>query len=302
MGGSEASLVVAGRLQALGLTTKLVTRKFSQNVKTLHLRGWGRLENLVIENLDELNHSRIGLVFFGVYPYDLLGAAKRYLPYIPTHVPLIVLCQGAVPPILRKITAKFPKHQWRLATHDFEVSNKSEGVYEIVDGTGHLAWGLPQGLSSVPSPRSQPEAWYLPAEEKLLELDRKHFFLPAEHIQQVLRFRWFADTVLESLSTIRDFPTYGALLDDIPQLRLVAEEAFSLAGLIWYPWDMSFDQAFIELVSVVTRFSSRSSPMRRRAQSNKRTLNSFLAGCAHQYRGFPRLKQLASEIREGAAR
>ena len=106
VGGSEASLVVAGRLQAPGLTTKLVTRKFSQNVKTLHLRGWGRLENLVIENLDELNHSRIGLVFFGV-PYDLWGAAKRYLPYIPTHVPLIVLCQVQFLPFSEKSRQSF---------------------------------------------------------------------------------------------------------------------------------------------------------------------------------------------------
>ena len=180
-----------------------------------------------------------------------------------------------------------------------------EGVYEIVDGTGHLAWGLPQGLSSVPSPRSQPEAWYLPAEEKLPppppppRARSEIFFLAcrahsaSSQISLVCRHRFRVP-----FSRFGTFPTYGALLDDIPR-GLVAEEAFSLAGLIWYPWDMSFDQAFIELVGVVTRFSSRSSPMRRRAQSNKRTLNSFLAGCAHQYRGFPRLKQLASEIREG---
>ena len=91
IGGNEASLVVAGRLQTLGFATKLVTRKFSKQVNTLHLRGWGKLENLSIEHLDELDHNRISLVLFSVYTYDLIGAAMRYLPYIPTNIPLIVV-------------------------------------------------------------------------------------------------------------------------------------------------------------------------------------------------------------------
>lgn len=289
VGTTPHGVTIMGRLLHLGIPAIFVGRRKAPAITQFRFEGWGRAGSFRVYPLSDIDASLVNLLIFAVHPFDLEGCFSRYLPYIPAGVPVIPVSPGATENVIRAGAKKFPQFLWRFGACLFDSRHISSGIFELVT-RGKMVWG------PLATMRSNDPPWVSGIETTILQADRGQFFATENVILPLLHRKWLFEVVTGSLAVVRNLANYRMLLDDLNELRSVFNEAFDLGAEMWGNWDASREQVFSDMLSAISRLGPVEPSMVRTMREGDRSLNSFLARVATQFRGFDRLVALSREI------
>lgn len=289
IGKGAIGVAVACRLKILGYSPVFVGRKGSIDVH-VHFKGWGQSFWLDVKKLTEADLSKVVGCFIAVKAFDLEGAAGRFLPYLPSEVPVISLSNGATQGIVERVQKKFPTLQMRLGFCTAGVTTVNVNHFELRSSKGGVFWGK--------IARSQKMT---PFENDLVNVKCDSFFNMVDHVFPAHRMKWLFNTVMNSICAVKQYERNGLLLDDLEYLRGVFSEAFELGSELWGEWPESRQRLFDDLISLITATRENENSMHKDMRLNLRTEADYLSGLAKDSSKYPCLTELTDQIRKSSA-
>ena len=291
VGNGPVGVSLVSRLKMLGFDHYFLGRRGQFSV-SVRFEGWNAVHWLDVKSLAEADVSQVGIVFMAVKAYDLKGAIRRYIPYLPKGIPVVPVSNGAVEDIIKDAAQAMPAYKWRLGYCTFGVSAISPGNYALLSKVGKAWWGpfIKQG-----GERSDPRT---PIEKEIFRRDQGAFFDWLDPVLPSLRKKWLYNVVINTLTAVKSIQTNGELLNNMDELILVYEEAYRLGLELWGSWDHSHDKMFEEMISLISATAANENSMARDVRLGRRTESGFLAGLAKGKRGYPLLEKYHSAIVE----
>ena len=288
IGNGAIGTAISSRLTMLGFEISFMGRVGPVNVKS-RFEGWGQTNYLQIQSLSHADLSKVKIVFVALKAYDLMGAMNRYLTYIPSGIPVITLCNGAIEDLVAELSVNYNQYMWRIGICTFGVSQLSNEIYALKSKGGQALWG---GVPSQKRSHNQLQD----IEIEIFEKDKNEFFMWDDGIIVNVRKKWLFNVVINSLCAAKEFPNNGELLKDMKTLSLVYEEAFRLGKELWDSWNFNYDNLYVDLVSLISATSQNENSMARDVRMGRKTENAFLAQLSEGRRGYKLLPILSKTI------
>lgn len=284
IGNGSIGVAVASRLNLLGYSPVFMGRTGPVNVH-VHFSGWGQNYWLETKKLSQSDLSKISCCFIAVKAFDLEGALKRFITYIPQRVPIITLSNGSTQGILESLQKIYPNHRLRLGFCTAGVTMIKPNHYELRSQTGGVYWGKLKEQDTITI-----------FERKLSNESKDNFFNYLDSIFNAHRIKWLYNTVINSICAVKGYSKNEMLLIDTDYLKKVFDETFDLGEELWEPWQQGRDNLFSDMISLITATAKNENSMYRDIKLKQRTETNYLAGLAPNKEKYKRLVQLHKQI------
>jgi len=287
-GAGAIGTALAARLQYLGCKVIFVGRKGPIKGQ-LRFTGWDQLFWIDTERLDDADLSKVGITFFTVKAFDLEGAVRRFVKYIPKNSVMIPLSNGYTEPSVRILAQEHPDYIWRNGFCTIGVSQTNEGSYQLRSNRGGCVFGPMTYQHGEKTQQKIPE-------QMLFDSDRGQFFFWRDPIGPAQHMKWIFNTVLNSLCGVYRFANNGMVLEKINIARALTSEAYRLGVELWGPWGETEEKVFEDLIALVTATSANENSMARDIRLGQRNETEWLAGVVGNRVGFPILSEFNSHL------
>lgn len=289
VGAGAIGAGIAARLQLLGFSSLIMGRKGPSNMP-VRFSGWNSQFLFETKKLDEIDLKAISLVFFATKAFDLEGAVRRIVKYLPPECSIIPISNGYTEPQIKGVSKEIPGRLWRNGFCSFASSQTSESSYELRSTKGGVVFG-PLGVKSMEA-RQHPS----PIEQDFLNRDGGEFFTWADPVAPSQHLKWFYNTVINTVCASYKLSNNGQALEKIPLMRELSSEAFKLGIEIWGQWSVTEEKIFENLIALITSSAANENSMARDVRLQKRTESEWLAGIAKGRSSYPLLNQYHNQI------
>ncbi len=289
VGAGAIGAGIAARLQLLGFSSLIMGRKGPSDLP-VRFSGWNSQFLFEPKKLDEIDFKAISLAFFATKAFDLEGAVRRIVKYLPSECSIVPISNGYTEPQIKGVAKEIPGRLWRNGFCSFASSQTSEASYELRSTKGGVVFG-PLGVKSMDA-KHHPS----PMEQNILSRDGGEFFTWADPIAPSQHLKWFYNTVINTVCASFKLSNNGLALEKIPLMRELSSEAFKLGIEIWGPWSVTEEKIFENLIALITSSAANENSMARDVRLQKRTESEWLAGVAKGRSSYPLLNQYHNQI------
>lgn len=287
-GAGAIGTAIAARLQYLGCPVIFIGRKRPLKGQ-FRFSGWDKLFWLDTEKLEDVDLSEVALTFFTVKAFDLEGAIRRFIKYVPKQSVVVPLSNGYTEPMIRLLAKEYPEHHWRNGFCTFGVSQTDEGCYQLRSTGGGAIFGPLSGQNTE-------KAQVSPIENSLFQADQQQFFHWHDPIGPSQHMKWLFNTVLNTLCGVFRLPNNGMVLEKVPLARALTSEAYKLGVELWGPWNVGEEKVFEDLIALVTATAQNENSMARDIRLGQRNETEWLAGVVGKRVGYPLLHEYNSHL------
>lgn len=232
--------------------------------------------------------KKVNLCFVCVKAFDLKNALLNHLPSINPKATVLTLSNGFLRDELDSIITTFPSIKWRQGVVTLGISKSGENYYALKSLSGQISFG----------PLKPDKGNPLASEIFLLKNDVFGTFFWRDNIRPFVMKKWLFNTIINTLSVVKNTSDNGELLNFQPELESLFAEGFHLAERIFgESWSETYDGLFEDMVLLIKNTSGNENSMHRDFVEKRKTESSFLAGLALRYSNeFPLLCSLHNSI------
>ncbi len=289
VGAGAIGAGIAARLHLLGFSPQIMGRKGPSDMP-VRFSGWNSQFLFEPKKLDEIDLKAISLIFFATKAFDLEGAVRRIIKYLPSECSIIPLSNGYTEPQIKGVAKEIPGRLWRNGFCSFASSQTSEASYELRSTKGGVVFG-PLGVKPL-------EAKLHPShmEQDILSRDKGEFFTWADPVAPSQHMKWFYNTVINTVCASYKLSSNGQALEKIPLMRELSSEAFKLGIELWGSWSVTEEKIFENLIALIASSAANENSMARDVRLQRRTESDWLAGIAKGRPSYPLLNQYHNQI------
>jgi len=289
-GGSVGTAVAHFLLNNLGISSKdifLCKREgpsfFQHRFETNHKTYQIETESPSPDKLQKIN-----LCFVCVKAFDLKQALLQHLSAINPKACVVILCNGFLNEELNPVISTFSSFKWRQGVATLGISKAGDQCYALKSLSGQITWG----------PLMPEKGRPLTSELFLLKQDVFGVFSWRNNIKPLVMKKWLFNTVINTLSVVKNTSNNKLLLDYQSELESLFVEGFHLAEKIFgEPWSETYDGLFEDMVLLIENTGGNENSMHRDVIEKRKTESSYLAGLALRYDNeFPLLCSLHQSI------